>query len=170
MRTIVAVTMAAVLAASGFTQEGPKPGPEHQVLKKMVGTWDTTMKFGDMEAKGQMTYKMDLGGLWLIGNLESQMAGQKFSGRSLDGFDPNKKKYVGVWVDSMSTSPLVVEGTFDKAKKTFTWAGEGPGMDGKPTKYRIVSHWQDDDTMVSTMSMGGDGQEQSFTITYKRKK
>src|SRR5262245_32437353 len=87
MRTITAVTMAAVLGAPLFAQEAPKPGPEHALLKKRVGTWTTTLKSGDMENKGTFTYKMELGGLWLVGSLHSDLGAVKFSGKSLDTYD-----------------------------------------------------------------------------------
>jgi hypothetical protein len=46
-----------------LAQEMPKPGPEHEILKKKEGTWLTTMKAGDMESKGTVTFKMELSGL-----------------------------------------------------------------------------------------------------------
>ncbi|HVK17532.1 MAG TPA: DUF1579 domain-containing protein [Fimbriiglobus sp.] len=169
-RWFCAAALAAVLAVPAVrAQEPARPSPEHEVLKKMEGNWDLTMKFGGMESKGTVTYKMDLGGLWLVSALESDLGGQKFSGRGLDGYDAAKKKYVGVWVDSMSTSPLLMEGTYDKEKKTLTMSGDGPGMDGKPVKFKSVSEMPDDDTINFSMYMG-DGKEPGFTITYKRKK
>lgn len=48
-------------------------------------------------------------------------------------------------------------------------SSEGPGPDGKPTKYRSVSEMPDDDTVNFTMYMG-DGKDPAFTIVYKRKK
>jgi hypothetical protein len=169
LRCLVAVALAAAASPAARAQEAPKPGPEHEVLKKMVGTWDITMKFGGMETKGVATYKMDLGGLWLASTVESEIFGAKFSGRGFDSYDAAKKKYVGLWIDSMSTSPMTMEGTYDKATKTLTMTGEGPGMDGKPTKYKGVSVMPDDDTINFTMYMG-DVKEPAFTIVYKRKK
>src|SRR5262245_53421092 len=90
MRTIVAVTVAAVLAAPAFAQEMPKPGPEHKSLAKKEGTWSTVMKAGGMEHKGTVTLKMELGGLWLVGSLESDLNGQKYFGKSLDTYDAKK--------------------------------------------------------------------------------
>jgi hypothetical protein len=147
----------------------PGPGPEHDMLKKMAGDWTLTMKFGEMETKGTITWKMDTGGMWLAGTMESEIFGSKFSGRSFDSYDANKKKYVSVWMDSMSGSPVVTEGTFDKEKKTLTMEGTGPGQDGKPTKYKSVSTMTDDDTINFTMYMG-DAKDPAFTIVYKRKK
>jgi len=169
MRTIAAVTMAAVLASTAGAQQPAKPGPEHELLKKHVGTWDLTMKFGGMESKGTVTYKMELGGLWLVSSLECDLGGMKFQGRGMDSYDAGKKKYVGVWFDSMSTHPMLMEGTFDKETKKMTMIGEGPGMDGKLVKHKIVTEWKDEDTMHFGMYVG-DAKDPAFTIDYKRKK
>jgi hypothetical protein len=165
----IAVIVAAVLVVPAWSQEMPKPGPEHLVLKAMVGTWESTMKFGGRETKGTMTYKMELGGMWLAGSLKSELFGTAFLGTSLDSYNPIKKKYVSIWVDSMSTAPVIMEGTFDKEKKTMSMAGEGPGMDGKTIKYKSLTKIPDTDTMEMTMYMG-DAKEPAFSVTYKRKK
>jgi hypothetical protein len=172
MRSLAVLLAGVAVLAVGTEargQEAPKPGPEHQVLKHLVGTWDTTMKFGDMESKGTMTYKMELGGLWLVSSLESDLGGQKFYGKGLDTFDARKGKYVGYWFDSMGSTPLVLEGTYDKAKKTLTMSGRGPGSDRKVTTWRSVSHMPDNDTVQQSMYVGG-GDEPMFTVTYKRRK
>ncbi len=165
-----AIALAAVLAAPvARGQEPPKPGPEFDVLKKMVGTWDTTMKMMGGESKGTVTYKMDLGGLWLASTFEGDLGGQKFSGRGFDSYDAIKRKYMSVWVDNMSGGPMVMEGTYDKGKKALTMTGEGPGPDGKPAKWKSVSEMPNDDTIHFTMYMN-DAKEPVFTIEYKRKK
>jgi hypothetical protein len=166
---IAAVTMTAVLAVPGFAQEPPKPGPEHKLLKDREGTWDTTMKAGGMEYKGTVTYKMELGGLWLVGSMRSDLGGQKFFGKSLDTYDAGKKKYFAVWCDSMATVPMLMEGSYNPAKKTLTMIGEGPGMDGKVTKWRSVSEMPNKDTIQMSMYVG-DGKDPMFTLTYKRTK
>ena len=169
MRKTAVLAMVLALGVGTQAQEFAKPGPEHEILKTREGTWDTTMKAGGMEFKGVMKYKMDLGGLWLAGSLESDLAGQKFSGRSMDTYDAKKKKYVGVWFDSMSTTPMTMEGTYDKQKKTLTVVGRGPGMDGKVTTWRSVSRMPDSDTIQMSMYVG-DQKDPMFTMTYKRKK
>ena len=160
---------AALIAPAALAQQPPTPGPEHEQLKKHVGTWDCTMKMMGAESKATAVYKMDLGGLWLSSEFSGELAGTKFSGKGMDTYDAAKKKYVGIWIDSMSTSPMVMEGTYDKEKKTLTMTGDGPGMDGKPTKHKTVSEMPDDDTINFTMYMG-DGKDPAFTIVYKRKK
>lgn len=169
MKWFGAVAVAVVFAPVAVAQDAPKPGPEHEILKKMVGDWTLTMKFGGMESKGTVVYKMDLGGLWLSSAMESELFGAKFSGRGMDTYDAGRKKYVGVWIDSMGTSPLVMLGDYDKAKKTLTLSGDGPGMDGKPTTFKSTTTMPDDDTMNFSMYIG-DVKEPSFTVEYKRKK
>jgi hypothetical protein len=167
---VLAVIGAMLVGASSTRAQQPaKPGPEHEMLKILVGTWDTTMKADDKEFKGTMTYKMVLGGLWLAGSLESDLGGMKFHGKSMDTYDAGKKKFIGVWFDSMATTPMMMEGTYDKEKKTMTMTGQGPGKDGKLTTWRSVSTMPDNDTMTMNMYVG-DAKESMFTITYKRKK
>jgi hypothetical protein len=169
-RLFCAVALTAALAApTARSQEPAKPGPEHEILKKMEGNWDLTMKAGGAEFKGTVTYKMDLGGLWLTSAMESDFGGMKFSGRGLDTYDAGKKKYIAVWIDSMSTHPMVMEGDYDKAKKTLTLVGDGPGLDGKPAKWKSVSAMPDDNTINFSMYVG-DTKEPMFSIVYKRKK
>ena len=69
----------------------------------------------------------------------------------------------------MSTTPMTLEGTFDKEKKVFTMAGEGAGIDGKQTKYKSITELIDETSMKFSMYMG-DGKDPAFTITYKKKK
>ncbi len=169
----LAVVSTFAIAATAAAQEAPKPGPEHDRLKQLEGNWDVVMKFGDTETKGKVVYKMELGGLWLVAQFEGEFApGQKFSGRGLDSYDPAKKKYVSVWIDSMSTSPVVSEGNYDKEGKLLTMTGEGPGQDGKPTKYKMTTEHKDKDNLLFTMfGAGADGKEMTmFTIAYKRRK
>lgn len=166
----IAVIFGLIATPFAAAQEAPKPGPELEVLKKLVGTWEATMNVGGGESKGTMVYKMDLGGIWLSSTFEGSFGDMKFTGKGFDGYDPAKKKYVGIWIDSMSTAPMTLEGSYDKDKKTMTMAGEGPGMDGKTTKYKMVTEMKDDDNMVSTMHMGDGKDSVAFVITYKRKK
>jgi hypothetical protein len=163
---VCAVGGALVLAAPA--QEPPKPGKEHAQLKRMEGTWDATMEGG----KGTMTYKMGLGGLWLLSEFTGEFGGMKFQGKGMDTYDPASKKYRGVWADSMSTAPMLMEGTFDKDNKVLTMTGHGTAMDGKPAQFKSTLEIKDDNTMTFNMSLvDKDGKDQPMIkITYKRKK
>jgi hypothetical protein len=171
LRSAYALVLTAAVAGSvGHAQPpSPKPGPEVEMLKKLVGTWDCTIDMGGQKSKGSAVYKSDLGGLWVASTFEGEMMGMKFSGRGYDTYDEGKKKYVGVWMDSMSTLPMVMEGTYDKASRTMTMIGDAPGPDGKMAKHKIVTKMPDDNTMDFAMYMG-DSKDVMFTIQYKRKK
>ncbi len=156
----------------------PKPGPELEMLKKLEGKWDATTKFKiapdkpEQESKGTMTYKMVCGGLWLSSDFEGEFGGQKFQGKGLDTYDSTKKKYTMIWVDSMATTPMIGEGTFDKESKTLTYTSDYPGPDGKMAKHKIAITVKDEDNMEMKMSVAGEGGKEMpvMTITYKRKK
>jgi hypothetical protein len=171
VRLLCAAAMAVVLAgpAAPAQPPTPKPGPEFDVLKKLEGNWDLTMKAEGMEFKGTVNYKMEVGGLWLVSSLECDMAGQKFYGKGLDTYDAGEKKYISVWADSMATQPMIMKGDYDKGKKALILTGEGPGPDGKPAKWKSTSVMPDDNTINFSMFVG-DGKEPMFTIVYKRKK
>lgn len=156
------------LVPSARAQEPPKPGKEHDHLKRLVGTWDAVTESG----KGTMTYKMGLGGLWLIGDFEGEFGGMKFQGKGLDTYDPATKKYRSIWVDSFSTAPRIMEGNLDKDNKVMTLTGEGPWQQGKTAKFKSITEIKDADTLdFSLFMVDDDGNEQPMvTITYKRKK
>ena len=161
----------ALAPVSALGQAPPTPGPEHEHLKKLEGTWNAKIKMGDTESAATAVYKMVCGGMWLQSDFQGSFGDQKFSGQGLDSYDPEKKKYVAVWVDSMSTRPMLLEGTHDKEKKTTTMTGEAMGPDGKMAKHKMVTHIPDDDHMTFTMYIVEGGQENKMmTIEYTRKK
>jgi hypothetical protein len=151
----------------------PKPGPEHARLKKMEGTWDATMTTPDgKKSKGVMTYKMECGDLWLTSDYQGEHEGKPFQGKGLDSYDPAAKKYVGIWIDNMITSPINIVGTYDEKTKTSTSTGECHGPDGKPMKFKFVTKTIDNDHETFEMFMvGPDGKEmKGATIDYTRRK
>jgi hypothetical protein len=155
----------------------PKAGPEHEVLKSDVGTWDATVESfmpgvaQPMISKGTETNTL-VGGLWLVTDFKSDLMGQPFQGHGVSGWDPNKKKYVGTWVDTLSTGLGLSESTYDAASKTMVGTFEGPDPSGQVTKMKSSVVWKDPNTRVFTMSgPGPDGKDATFMkITYTRRK
>ncbi len=156
------------LVPSVRAQEPPKPGKEHDHLMRLVGTWDAETESGN----GTMTYKMGLGGMWLIGDFEGEFGGMKFQGKFLDSYDPATKKYRSIGVDCFSTAPRIMEGNLDKDNKVMTMTGEGPWQQGKTAKFKSITEIKDADTVnFSLFMVDKDGEEQPMVkITYKRKK
>lgn len=156
----------------------PKPGPEHAVLNQDVGTWDATVEsFGApgapaMKSKGVETNTLGCGGMCLITDFQGEMMpGTSFDGHGLTTWDPNKKKYVSTWTDSMSQGLMTSEGTWDAATHTVTGYAEGPDMTGKVTRMKATTEYKDD-TRVFTMYGPGTGGKDvpMMRITYTRRK
>lgn len=181
-RVSVCFAFACAMAVPAVAQQDqmppmPKPGPEHQLMTEDAGTWDATVEvFGapgapPMVSKGVETNTMGCGGLCLITDFKSDMMGQAFHGHGMGTWDPNKKKYVGSWTDSMSTSVFVSESTYDPATKTMTGWMEGPDMSGKIQKTKSIVEYKPDGSRVFTMYQPApDGKEAvGMRITYKRK-
>ena len=172
MRTVgtLSMTMALLVGMARLSAQPPqpKPGPEHEHFKQLEGIWDATIHAKEGESKGTMTWKVGLGGLWLLEHFKSE----GFEGHGATSYEPAKKKYVGVWIDSMSTSPMTMEGTHDKATKTSKSVGTTLGPDGKTMKLTMISRMTDDDNIVFTMNgPGPDGKDmEMLKISYKRRK
>jgi hypothetical protein len=159
----------ALLFAGVIVAQPPevKPGPEHEVLKGMAGTWTGKMKMtgGSDESDVRAVYRMECNGLWLTSDFRTKFGDQPFQGKGFDSYDPASKKYKTVWIDSMSTKPMFMEGTFDPATKTLTQSGMGTGPEGKEVMHKMVTTITDKDNMTAKMWMGD---AEAFTITYKR--
>jgi len=171
---LICLALALPVAGQDNTQP-PAPGPEHAKLNEQVGTWTATLAYMGMDGKpttssGMSVRKQPLGGFWLVDNFEATFMGQKFRGHGTTGYNPAKKKYVGTWIDSLSPTLMVLEGSFDKTGKILTMAGMSTDQAGKPAKTRLVTTIKDKNTHVFEMFMPGpDGKFfKTMTITYKR--
>jgi hypothetical protein len=155
----------------------PKPGPEHEVLKVDVGTWDATVEVSmapgapPMTSKGVEVNRLGCGGLCLITEFTGEMMGGAFLGHGVMTWDVVRKKYVGSWTDSMSGGLAITEGTYDPRTKRFTGTMEGPDATGNVMKSRSVVEYTQDGRAMTAYATGPDGKEtQVLKITYKRRK
>lgn len=173
LRQAILGAVVCLACARGLSaQEFPKPGPEHEKLKELEGTWDAVMDMGGQKSTATATYKSICGGMWLESNFQGDFGGSKFQGRGIDGYDQAKKKYVGLWFDSMTSAPLHVEGNYDPQMKMLTMTGESLDPSGKVQKVKNVTETKDKDHFTFKMYMiGPDGQDAlAFTIEYTRSK
>lgn len=167
------LSILACLAAAGIVQaqEIAQPGPEHKELKKLEGTWDAVFEMQGQKSKAEAVYKSICGGMWMASDFKGEIFGLPYSGHGLDGYDQRKKKYVGIWVQSMESAPMHYEGTRDD-QGVLTMTGTSHGPDGKPQKFKNTTAWKDDDHFTFKMFMvDADGKDQlAFTIEYTRRK
>lgn len=131
------------------------PGPEHKRLNDLVGSWKTSVQSWHAPnskaevSQGSANFKMILDGRWLQQEMTGTAMGQKFTGMGLLGYDNVKGKYESIWLDTMSTTLMRAEGSYDESTKTLKDKGSfsSPVTADKTDKFR--SEWQ----MVSKNKM-----------------
>lgn len=137
-------------------------GPEPEVS---TGTCSTKVLYG-----GRYIQASHKGSMGMPGPDGKPM---EFEGLSTTTYDNVKKKYVGTWIDSMSTGVFVSEGTYDAGTKSFTYTGEMPDcmQDFKIVKIKHVLRIVDKDKHVFEWYQPMNGKEtKTMEITYSRKK
>jgi hypothetical protein len=178
--TVQSKWLAAILilmCGSAYAQlpEAPK---EMDVLKNDVGQWNCEIKMwmdpsGEpMVSKGTERNRM-LGDMWLISEFKGDFGGMAFEGLGQYGYDTDKKKYVGSWVDSMSPYPSHMEGTWDAETKTMTHMGTGKSPDGTEMKSKSVVVYKDGGRVFTMYNQGPGGEndwQKVMEITYTKAK
>ena len=144
---LVFATVVLGVCIQGQAQMGSPP-PELDLLKKDVGEWTCEIKSWSMPgadpqvSKGKESSRM-MGGFWMITNFEGKMFGQDFIGHGTYGYDVEKKKYVGTWIDSLGPSMMQTVGTYDKESETMTAVGDSIGPDGSPYTFTSSTCYKD---------------------------
>jgi Protein of unknown function (DUF1579) len=124
-----------------------KPGPAHKALDALVGDWNIDGRCwmapdgAPTENKGSAKVRWILGDRFVQEDFSGEFMGKPFHGIGVTGYDNMKKKYVGSWVDDMSTGLFISEGATDADGKVFTFHGkmDDPmtGQKNKPFKFVI---------------------------------
>jgi hypothetical protein len=155
------------------------PGDAHKKLGAMAGTFNADVKMwmqpGAPPAGGgglsENTWALD--GRWLEQHFTGNFMGMPFSGVGFTGYDNIKKKYVGTWMDTMTTSMMISSGTANADGKsyTFTSSMDDP-MTGKSSPVKETITVVDNDH--HTLEMWGPGPDgkmfKTMEIAYTRKK
>jgi hypothetical protein len=165
-----------------------KLNENHKLLADLVGTWSYTVKMWmnpdpsakPEESKGTAVRKSMMNGRFFVMDVTGKMEmpgpdGKKkemtFKGMGLEGYDNVKKKFIGTWMDNMSTGIMMSEGTYDPATKTFTYTGEYEATPGMKQKIREVMKIVDKDHHTFEWYEDRGGQEaKTMEINYTRKK
>ena len=155
------------------------PGPAHKKLDPLVGTWIYTAQFWmspdqpPMKMKGTATRKWIMGGRFLQDDVANDAAGgMPFQGLGLTGYDNHLQKYVGTWVDSMTTSIMHSVGEASADGKTFTFHHEDyDPMLGQKVKSRDVTRITGPDSNTAEFYRTVGGKEtKAGEIHFTRKK
>jgi Protein of unknown function (DUF1579) len=141
---------------------------QHAVLARDAGTWDATVacfRAGPDTTpelfQGVETNTVMAGGLWVLSDFRGEFAGQPFQGRGQTGYDAKTGKYVGTWVDSMTSRLTLLEGTFDERAQVLSMLCDGVDpATGAAIKMKHVTAYKADGSRIHTMSIlpeGADG-------------
>jgi hypothetical protein len=157
----------------------PAPVKEHAWLDQFVGEWETEAEIScdpgkpPMKCTGTESARM-LGGFWLVAQGQSNMGEMPFANVLTLGYDPQKQKYVGSWIDSMTSYLWKYEGAVNAAGTTLTLDTEGPcpAGPGKLSRFKEVTEFKSKDHRVFTSSIQGeDGKWNTVvTVNFRRKK
>ncbi|MEA2165155.1 MAG: hypothetical protein QOK37_3282 [Thermoanaerobaculia bacterium] len=170
---------AAQQAAMEAMMKAATPGDAHKKLGAMVGTFNTDVKMW-MEpgapptgGTGVSENAWALDGRWVEQHFTGTFMGMPFHGIGYTGYDNIKKKYVGTWMDSMSTAMMVSTGTPDAGGRsiTFTSTMDDP-MTGKASDVKeTVTVVDNDHHTLEMWGAGPDGKMyKMMEIAYTRKK
>lgn len=158
-------------------KEFATPGEPHAHFKELAGMWsvqstDYMMNpTSPVKATGEAKFETMMDGRFLVQHYKSEMGGQPFEGMGITGYDNAKKKYVGSWMDNMSTSIMQTEGTADPATKTMTEFSEMSSPMG-PMKLKMVTKHDGPNQFTFTMfMMTPDGKEsKAMELVYTRRR
>jgi hypothetical protein len=159
-------------------EKAAAPVEQHKLLQKMVGKWNVSMKSWmdpkapPLETTGTAEGKSLFGDRYTQLTVASTFMGKPFNGIGTSGYDKARKKFVGTWIDSMSTGFMRSEGTADPAGKTVTSQGVASDpLTGKDSKMRIVDNYESADKVVQEFFEKRGGKElKVMEITYTRAK
>lgn len=155
------------------------PGEAHKKLSPMAGSWTVEVKMWmapgapPTAGNGSAENSWALDGRWLEQHFTGTFMGMPFTGIGYTGYDNIKKKYVGTWMDTMTTSMMVSDGKADADGKSITFSStmDDP-MTGKSSPVKEKVTVVDDDH--HTLEMWGaapDGKMfKMMEIAYTRKK
>ncbi len=165
------------------SMQAAQPGPEHKILEKMAGTWDTETKMwmqpgmDPMVTNGISDSKMVLGGRFLMSHDKSGEGIHMFENITMMGYDRRYEHFTVVGFDNMGTYYVTAEGTYDDESQTISLYGENKDpIANFVQKYDIVVTFIDDDKFVSElvfknpeMTFGQD-EFKMVEVTFTRKK
>jgi hypothetical protein len=159
-----------------FEMPGTALAPEHENLKQLLGDWEGSvkMKAGEewMESAGTIHRELAMDGRFVIEHVVGEMPDGEFHGMGIVGFNTIDKKYESVWIENQATYISMGTGSYDKAKKRYTFEGEMVNpFSGE--KYHSITYMDMTDSNTQTFetyAVGKDGsREKNFEGSFTRK-
>jgi len=150
------------------------PDEHHAALGKTIGNWSAKSSFimdptqPPTEGEGTMSVEWVLGGRYTHSSFKMDFMGEPFEGIGYTGYDIAHSRYVGTWMDSMSTTIFYMTGNESESGVMEMQGTSTTPMGDNPMK--IVTAWTDENTMVDKFyDQKPDGSwTNSGSITYTR--
>ena len=167
-------------AAMAAMMKNAELGEPHKMLAKSNGTWNAEVTFWmgidspAVKSTGTAVNSMILDGHFQQAKFSGDMMGMPFQGISTTGYDNTTKEFVSTWVENMSTSMMIMRGTWDEASKSIVFTGSQKNpANGLECKMKQVYKMPDDNNHLMEM-YGPDGQTgkeyKMVEIKYTKKK
>jgi hypothetical protein len=126
---------------------------DHEILRYFAGRWKVEAKMWAAPGAPPAESVNTNAGEMILG-------GRSFEGLQISGYDNIAKAYTTIWIDNTSTSFYLLKGTYDAAKKSYTFTGRWADPVGGETPVRMVIKIVSPDEYVSETFMTlPDGQE-----------
>jgi len=155
------------------------PGVPHKRLGELAGEWTFTSRMWmdpsapPSETSGSSTYRLIMGGRYLQGDHRGAFMGMPFEGMSITAFDNVSQKYYASWIDNMSTGLMFSTGSYDSAKRAYTYLSDmdDPMQLGTRVKVREVFTIVDANThRMDWYQTQGGKETKTMEFVYTRKK
>ncbi|MBM3459614.1 MAG: DUF1579 domain-containing protein [Armatimonadetes bacterium] len=166
-------------AALEKAKQYTEPGPNHKVLERFVGDWNTELRIfsGDQAGpatQGSASARWLMPGRWIQLDLDGTVFGKPMKSSGILGYDNFKQSFVMTVVHSTDTAMLRAEGDLSRDRRTLTAFGTMDeyltGEHDKMAKYiyRFVSP---DEILFEVHDLViGEPNTRVIEIAYRRKK
>ena len=155
----------------------PQPLDAHRMILEGVGEWKVACTYymdpsqPPMECEATDSIEA-IGPFWAVSRFECPLpGGQMLLGKATLGYDVQKQKYIGMWIDSFTPAMFEYEGDYDPETKTLEMFGEGffPAMQ-TVCSYRSVRIDNGDGSILFEMFLTPPGQQEwkLFSYLYSR--
>ena len=153
------------------------PDVGHQLLKRMVGTWNTSAKIYDISGKYKVaeavaTIKPILDGRFFTEEVVEKNS--EFRGTGIYGYDTAKKEFFFLWVDNMSTGQQSSLGKGSADGNSFVLKSEATELcEGGKVTFTKTYKVDGPDKILYELFVKNDGNKKEFKameIVYNRAK
>lgn len=142
-----------------------EPASQHLWLDKFEGSWKTVTKAQMSPDQPESTMEgtiesKRLGAFWLVNEMTSEIDGVRVIGRQTIGYDRDKGKYIGTWIDNMTDYMWNYEGNVDETGMILSLEATGPDMTqpGKMALYRDRYEFlSKDEIRITSSAQDADG-------------